>query len=275
MADFDVDLFVIGAGSGGVRAARIAAGHGAKVMIAEEFRIGGTCVIRGCVPKKLMVYASRFKDDFDDAAGFGWSLAAAFVRLAKTRRRKGKGNLPPVRDLSRQSRQGRRRRHREPRRSRGRRMRCVCSPMAAGSARAHSRRNRRRAGARAGHSGARTCDHLERDLRSADIAKAPADRRRRLYRGRIRLDFRAARHAKSRWLRAAKTCCAVSTKTCALACATGSPHAGVELHFGLLPTGIEKTADGFHVSLTRGERARRRSGDDRDRQAPEHHGAGT
>jgi len=75
MGDFDVDLFVIGAGSGGVRAARIAAGYGAKVMVAEEFRVGGTCVIRGCVPKKLMVYASRFKDDFEDAAGFGWSLA--------------------------------------------------------------------------------------------------------------------------------------------------------------------------------------------------------
>ncbi|MGH6934767.1 MAG: glutathione-disulfide reductase [Methylocella sp.] len=75
MADYDVDLFVIGAGSGGVRAARIAAAHGAKVMIAEEFRIGGTCVIRGCVPKKLMVYASRYKDHFEDAAGFGWDLA--------------------------------------------------------------------------------------------------------------------------------------------------------------------------------------------------------
>jgi glutathione reductase (NADPH) len=75
MAGFEVDLFVIGAGSGGVRAARVAAAHGAKVMIAEEFRIGGTCVIRGCVPKKLMVYASRFKDLFADAAGFGWTLA--------------------------------------------------------------------------------------------------------------------------------------------------------------------------------------------------------
>jgi glutathione reductase (NADPH) len=74
MADFDVDLFVIGAGSGGVRAARIAAGFGAKVMIAEEFRVGGTCVIRGCVPKKIMVYASRFADDFTDAEGFGWGL---------------------------------------------------------------------------------------------------------------------------------------------------------------------------------------------------------
>ncbi len=76
MSDFDVDLFVIGAGSGGVRAARIAAAHGASVMVAEEFRIGGTCVIRGCVPKKLYVYASRFADDFADAAGFGWTLPA-------------------------------------------------------------------------------------------------------------------------------------------------------------------------------------------------------
>jgi glutathione reductase (NADPH) len=71
---FDVDFFVIGAGSGGVRAARIAAGHGAKTLVAEESRIGGTCVIRGCVPKKLYVYASRFADDFRDAAGFGWSV---------------------------------------------------------------------------------------------------------------------------------------------------------------------------------------------------------
>lgn len=71
---FDVDFFVIGAGSGGVRAARIAAGHGAKALVAEDYRIGGTCVIRGCVPKKLMVYASRFADAFHDAAGFGWSV---------------------------------------------------------------------------------------------------------------------------------------------------------------------------------------------------------
>ncbi len=74
MADHDVDLFVIGAGSGGVRAARIASGHGARVMVAEEYRVGGTCVIRGCVPKKLLVYASRFADEFEDAAGYGWTL---------------------------------------------------------------------------------------------------------------------------------------------------------------------------------------------------------
>jgi glutathione reductase (NADPH) len=75
-APHDVDLFVIGAGSGGVRAARIAAGYGARVMIAEEYRIGGTCVIRGCVPKKLLVYASRFSHEFADAAGFGWTVGA-------------------------------------------------------------------------------------------------------------------------------------------------------------------------------------------------------
>jgi glutathione reductase (NADPH) len=74
MADHDVDLFVIGGGSGGVRAARVAASYGASVMVAEEYRIGGTCVIRGCVPKKLLVYASRFSDDFEDAAGYGWTV---------------------------------------------------------------------------------------------------------------------------------------------------------------------------------------------------------
>ena len=74
MTNYDFDLFVIGAGSGGVRAARIAAGYGAKVGVAEEYRVGGTCVIRGCVPKKLLVYASRFHDEFTDARGFGWTI---------------------------------------------------------------------------------------------------------------------------------------------------------------------------------------------------------
>ncbi len=73
MSEYDYDLFVIGGGSGGVRAARIAATHGARVGIAEEYRYGGTCVIRGCVPKKLFVYASHFAESFEDAVGFGWS----------------------------------------------------------------------------------------------------------------------------------------------------------------------------------------------------------
>lgn len=73
MSDYDYDLFVIGGGSGGVRAARMAAGRGVRVGLAEEYRMGGTCVIRGCVPKKLFAYASRFGDEFEDAKGFGWS----------------------------------------------------------------------------------------------------------------------------------------------------------------------------------------------------------
>ena len=76
MAEFDVDLFVIGGGSGGVRAARIAAGYGARVVVAEEYRMGGTCVIRGCVPKKLFVIGSHIHQEIEDAAGFGWSIPA-------------------------------------------------------------------------------------------------------------------------------------------------------------------------------------------------------
>jgi glutathione reductase (NADPH) len=77
MTEFDVDLFVIGGGSGGVRAARIAAGHGARVMVAEEYRMGGTCVIRGCVPKKLFVLGSHVHFEIADAAGFGWTIPSA------------------------------------------------------------------------------------------------------------------------------------------------------------------------------------------------------
>ena len=74
MADYDYDLFTIGAGSGGVRASRVAASHGAKVAVAEEYRLGGTCVIRGCVPKKMLVYGSMFAEELDHAANFGWTL---------------------------------------------------------------------------------------------------------------------------------------------------------------------------------------------------------
>ncbi len=86
MSEFD--LVVVGGGSGGVRAARIAAGYGARVALVEEYRLGGTCVIRGCVPKKLMVYASRFAQEFEEAGGYGWALGKAHFDWAtlKTRR---------------------------------------------------------------------------------------------------------------------------------------------------------------------------------------------
>jgi glutathione reductase (NADPH) len=73
-SEFDYDLFVIGAGSGGVRAARVSAAHGARVGIAEEHKVGGTCVIRGCVPKKLLVYGAHFAEDLADARRFGWNV---------------------------------------------------------------------------------------------------------------------------------------------------------------------------------------------------------
>ncbi len=72
--DYDYDLFTIGAGSGGVRASRVAAAHGARVAVAEEYRVGGTCVIRGCVPKKMLVYGAHFAEDLEDAKAFGWTI---------------------------------------------------------------------------------------------------------------------------------------------------------------------------------------------------------
>ncbi len=77
MASYDYDLFVIGAGSGGVRAARLSAGYGARVAVAEDYRVGGTCVIRGCVPKKLLVYAAHVREEVEDAAGYGWTIPEA------------------------------------------------------------------------------------------------------------------------------------------------------------------------------------------------------
>jgi len=74
MSSYDFDLFVIGAGSGGVRASRVASAHGAKVAVAEDYRVGGTCVIRGCVPKKLLIYGSHFAEDLHDARRFGWDV---------------------------------------------------------------------------------------------------------------------------------------------------------------------------------------------------------
>ncbi|TCM22361.1 NADPH-glutathione reductase [Novosphingobium sp. PhB165] len=85
MSEFDYDLFTIGAGSGGVRASRIAASHGARVAVAEEYRVGGTCVIRGCVPKKMLVYGAHFAEDLEDAKQFGWDIPEAKFDWVKLR----------------------------------------------------------------------------------------------------------------------------------------------------------------------------------------------
>ena len=102
----DYDLFVIGAGSGGVRAARIASLAGAKVAIAEEYRIGGTCVIRGCVPKKFLVYGAEFAQMLADAPGYGWTVGNATLRLAHAARQRAEGSRAAVRHLHQQPRQG-------------------------------------------------------------------------------------------------------------------------------------------------------------------------
>ena len=94
---YDYDLFVIGAGSGGVRASRIAAGHGARVGICEDYRVGGTCVIRGCVPKKLLVYGSKFAHEFEDAAAYGWTRARAHAFLGDAARQREQGGRPAER----------------------------------------------------------------------------------------------------------------------------------------------------------------------------------
>ena len=83
MAQYDYDLFTIGAGSGGVRASRMSASYGAKVAVAEERYLGGTCVNVGCIPKKLLVYAAHFAEDFEDAAGFGWTVGERHIDWAK------------------------------------------------------------------------------------------------------------------------------------------------------------------------------------------------
>ena len=77
MRNYDFDLITIGAGSGGVRASRLAGGYGARVAIVEKSRVGGTCVMRGCIPKKLLVYGAHYADEFEDARGFGWTVDGA------------------------------------------------------------------------------------------------------------------------------------------------------------------------------------------------------
>ena len=103
MGKHDYDLFVIGAGSGGVRAGRIAAGYGAKVAIAEEWRVGGTCVLRGCIPMKLFVHASHFAEAFEDSVGFGWraedlNSAGACGNAARADGRRGAQHLSYLAD---------------------------------------------------------------------------------------------------------------------------------------------------------------------------------
>ncbi len=176
MTNYDHDLFVIGAGSGGVRAARIASGHGARVAIAEEYRVGGTCVIRGCVPKKLLVYGSHFAEDLVDARRFGWTLGEQGLRLADAARQRARRGRPAQRHLPhdaveprrpplRGARRAARRAHRSPPRAR--------RPPSDRHRRQDPDRHRR-APARPRPAGGRARHHLERGVpprRAAEVAR--------------------------------------------------------------------------------------------------------
>ena len=188
MAEFDVDLFVIGGGSGGVRAARIAAGYGAKVMVAEEYRMGGTCVIRGCVPKKLFVIGSHVRHEIEDARGLWLDHPRSLLRLDHARRQQGQGDRPARGHLHRKRREGRRAGGEVPRGDRGR-------PHAASRRRQeshrqnHPDRDRRPAQPWQGNSRHRARDLLRRGVSPHRIAQAHRDPGRRLYRAGIRRDL--------------------------------------------------------------------------------------
>ena len=249
----DYDLFVIGAGSGGVRAARIAAGYGAKVAIAEEYRIGGTCVIRGCVPKKLLVYASRFADDFEDARGFGWTRRGAEIRLADADRRQGQGDSAARRACtapgsapprSRSSRSGRPSPDRTPSSSPspGASVTAGKILIATGGApiggQAHPRHRAR--------------DHLQRGFRPAAAARSASS-------SPAAATSRSSSPASSRNSASRRRSSIAATRSCAGStriCAIASPRPTQGRAFASSPehifTRIEKTADGLTGHLSNG-----------------------
>ena len=186
MSSYDYDLFVIGGGSGGVRGARVAASLGKKVAIAEEYRYGGTCVIRGCVPKKLFVYASQYPRAFRGCGGLRLDGRRKQLRLEEAGRGQGCRNRPAGRSLQ----EGPRRRQcRDPGNARGTR-RCPYGPAAEdrtdGDGKDDRHRHRRTAEPACSPSRSRTLHLLQRGLSSRRAAEIDPDCRRRLYRRRIR-----------------------------------------------------------------------------------------
>ena len=186
MAEFDVDLFVIGGGSGGVRAARIAAGHGARVMVAEEYRMGGTCVIRGCVPKKLFVIGSHVQPRDRGRRGLRLDHPPMSVRLADAGRQQGQGDRAAGGDLRRQCREESARASSRPAPCSRIRIRCALRTGETVTGKIHPDRDRRRAQSRQEIPGiehvisSNEAFHLDR------AAEAHRDPGRRLYRAGIR-----------------------------------------------------------------------------------------
>ena len=184
MPKFDYDLFVIGGGSGGVRSARLAAGLGVRTAIAEEYRFGGTCVIRGCVPKKLFVYASEFGHAIDDARAYGWTVGEKRFDWKTLVANKDRGNRPAQQALQQRRRGGGRDRHSEPRRGGG--------PAHDQNRQRRPQRHRRAHSGRDGRTSVRPRDsrqgtrhHIQRSVPPRGIAKEDRDCRRGLHRNRV------------------------------------------------------------------------------------------
>ena len=241
-----------------------------ETLVAEEGRIGGACVIRGCVPKKLYVHASRFADDFRDAAGFGWTVGEPTFDWPTLVKAKDK-EISRLSDAYRENlaRSGaklveQRATVVDPHRVRfadGREISARHILIASGS----------RPVTPTGIEG------IEHAITSNEVFDLPVFPRRllvvgrRLYRGRVRFAVPAPWARRSRWSCAGRTSCAASTRTCARACATRWSNAGIVFRFGCLPTSIEKNPDGVVArDAVRRLRHRSRSGADRDRPQPQH-----
>ncbi len=183
MARYDFDLITLGAGSGGVRASRLAASLGKKVAVFEERYLGGTCVNVGCIPKKLLVYAAEFAEDFEDAVGFGWTVGERRIDWRSLVRRKGRGDRSPERRLSPAPRGVRRAYCRKSRLAGGSTHRAGRGPPL------HRRddpRGYRGLALEAANPRRGASHHLERRLPPRGAAGPRGDRRRRLHRGRVR-----------------------------------------------------------------------------------------
>ena len=269
---FDVDFFVIGAGSGGVRAARIAAGHGAKTLVAEESRIGGTCVIRGCVPKKLYVDRQPLRRRLPRRRGVRLECRRAEIRLADPRRGQGQGDQPALRRLSPESgavrRQARRTagdRRRPPPGAACRRPRDLRPPyphrlrLASRHCRPASRASSTRS--------PRTRSSICRSFRAGFSWSAAAISRSSSRR------CSSASAPRSRWPCAARTCLRGFDDDMRNGMRDAMAKAGVAFRFGCLPTAIEKTARrraARHAVRRLGHRSR--PGAVRDRPQPQHQG---
>ena len=271
MPQYDYDLFVIGGGSGGVRAARVSAALGKRVAIAEEYRFGGTCVIRGCVPKKLLVYASQFPEHFEDAAGYGWTVPEASFdwptliankdheigRLEDIYQhgveKAGGADLPFPRRAGRQPHDPHR--EREPH----------------GHRRPDPDRHRRPAQPACRAARPRALHLLQRGVRPASTAEGDRHCRRRLYRGRVRQHLPRPRRRDDADLSRPRDPAALRHGSAAQGLHEAMESKGIRILCHTIFERIDKRADGrLDAQLSGRQGADRRPDDAGDRPHPQH-----